>query len=441
MHDKMRTPEKDLTSSIAVSESTSGFFSKAAANTVEAKRVTAKKRADCDQDHCQRLEQTVVRLNQQLIETDVQLAASKRDHRLEVSKLARKFQNLIESLPGGVIQLDSKGCIKASNTAANTLLDNLAQGEPWVDVIERSFSPRLDDGHEISLKSGLRVSLATCSYDEEPGQLLLLTDQTETRLLQNKLHHHERLSTMGKMMAGLAHQIRTPLASATLYAAHLQDSVLDDVKAKRFAGKISTQLKAIEEQIRDMLVFARRDIRITNKVNVKQLMAKLEESMQATIAAAGASYELDVADGGVELHCNLEVLKGALLNLVENAVQAADNATLYIRADCSKGDVVTILVQDFGCGFDISAIEGKNAAFASSKPQGTGLGLSVVRAVVNAHHGQFSIRSAPKFGTSVIITLPLLHSSEHSAQGLSQMNREGSQSLLQGAAIREESAG
>ena len=144
----------------------------------------------------------------------------------EKERIADRLESLLQMLPAGVLQLDENGVVVQSNRAADDLLLGPAgvrrlAGQRWRQLIQRCFKPRHDDGHEISLVDGRRVSLRTAAMTNERGQLVLLTDMTETRALQAQLSQHERLSAMGKMVASLAHQIRTPLAAATLYAGHL----------------------------------------------------------------------------------------------------------------------------------------------------------------------------------------------------------------------------
>jgi two-component system sensor histidine kinase FlrB len=141
----------------------------------------------------------------------------------EKERLANRLQNLLALLPGGVIVIDDQGLVREANPAACELLGEPLLGQLWRQVIARSFAPRKDDGHEVSLRDGRRLSIATRSLDAEPGQLVLLNDLTETRRLQDQLARHERLSSLGRMVASLAHQIRTPLSAAMLYASHLAE--------------------------------------------------------------------------------------------------------------------------------------------------------------------------------------------------------------------------
>ncbi|MCB1666135.1 MAG: PAS domain-containing protein, partial [Pseudomonadales bacterium] len=111
----------------------------------------------------------------------------------EKERIASRLENLLQLLPGGVIVLNSAGQVSDCNAAAVELLGEPLKGLYWRDIIRERFAPRLDDGHEISLRNGKRVSLATRSLNDEPGQIILLTDQTETRQLQQNLSRHQRL--------------------------------------------------------------------------------------------------------------------------------------------------------------------------------------------------------------------------------------------------------
>ena len=324
----------------------------------------------------------------------------------QARRATRRLEDLLQNLPGGVVLLDQRGIVQDCNPAAVDLLGEPLYKASWLSVIERSFAPREDDGHEISLRDGRRISLATRSLAGEPGQLILLTDQTETRQLQELVYHNERLMAMGKMMAALAHQLRTPLASATLYSSHLQNALLDTSRRQRFARKVSTQLHAIEQQIRDMLVFARSDIQLTQRITLGQLLARLEESMTLTIEQASASYTIHCEDYDAPVFCSCEVLVGALLNLVCNAVEAVDEGACISITASANENTVALCVSDNGPGFSERTKQQLQRPFFSTKPQGTGLGLAVVRAVVAAHHGSFAIDSQPGKHTWATIELP-----------------------------------
>jgi two-component system sensor histidine kinase FlrB len=114
--------------------------------------------------------------------------------------------------------------------------------------------------------------------------LVLLNDLTETRRLQDQLARHERLSSLGRMVASLAHQIRTPLSAAMLYASHLADSEQDLSQTRqRFAGSLKERLHELEHQVRDMLVFARGELPLGDRVTPKALFQALQQAAQAHV--------------------------------------------------------------------------------------------------------------------------------------------------------------
>lgn len=328
----------------------------------------------------------------------------------EKEVIANRLQSLLNLLPGGVIVIDSHGQIREANPAAADLLGEPLEGELWRNVISRCFSPREDDGHEISLKDGRRLSIATRSLDAEPGQLVLLNDLTETRRLQGELARHERLSSLGRMVASLAHQIRTPLSAALLYASHLTEQILPAETQQRFAGRLKERLHELEHQVRDMLVFARGELPLNDRLTPDALFDALQEAAHVQLEGQQVRWQCDSVRG--ELLCNRDTLVGTVLNLIENAVQASGGQArikvhLYRRADTLR-----LCVTDSGSGIDAKTLARLGEPFFTTKTTGTGLGLAVVKAVARAHHGELQFRSRPGRGTCAMVTLPLFATQE-----------------------------
>lgn len=324
----------------------------------------------------------------------------------EKERLANRLQNLLDLLPGGVIVIDGHGLVREANPAACELLGAPLVGELWRQVIARCFAPREDDGHEISLRDGRRLSISTRSLDAEPGQLVLLNDLTETRHLQDRLARHERLSTLGRMVASLAHQIRTPLSAAMLYASHLAGQDLPLETRQRFAGSLKERLHELEHQVRDMLVFARGELPLTDRLTPKALFQALQQAAQTQVHGHSVRWQCDSHLG--ELLCNRDTLVGALLNLLENALQASSGSArlkihLY-RRDTS----LRLCISDAGSGIDGALLRRLGEPFLTTKATGTGLGLAVVKAVARAHQGELQLRSRPGRGTCAIVSLPLI---------------------------------
>lgn len=355
------------------------------------------------------LQARVAELQDQLAES-----ASQRLQELdEKERLANRLQSLLDLLPGGVIVIDGQGRVREANPVALGLLGAPLEGALWREVIARSFSPRSDDGHEISLKDGRRVSIATRSLNIEPGQLVLLTDLTETRRLQEQLARHERLSALGRMVASMAHQIRTPLSSALLYASHLEQGGLSAEHQQRFAGRLKDRLNELEHQVRDMLVFARGDLPLEDRLTPAELLAALRVAAETQLEGIAVRWQCDAYAGA--LLCNRDTLVGALLNLIENALQAATGDTRLKIHLFSRGAVLRLSISDNGAGIDAATLARVGEPFFTTRATGTGLGLAVVNSVARAHSGALALRSRPGRGTCATLQLPLLPASSRAS--------------------------
>lgn len=327
----------------------------------------------------------------------------------EKERLASRLTSLLSALPGGVVVLDSSGVIQEYNPAAANLL-----GEPlfqlaWSDVIRRSFSPRSDDGHEVSLSDGRRVSISTCPIESEPGQILLLTDVTEMRRLQDRLSQHQRLAAMGEMAASLAHQIRTPLSSALLYASNLKRPHLNDEQRDRFATKIRSRLGHLEQVVNDMLLYARGGLSGVEKFTTLDLLEDLEHFLESQVKSSHTHFTIDNQVGEVELCGNRQMLLSAMINLCMNAIQAMKRGgSLCVDIRQTGAGALQIRIVDNGPGINKEQQGKIFSPFYTTRQEGTGLGLAVVAAVVRAHEGEITLQSQPGEGSSFILQLPIL---------------------------------
>ena len=357
------------------------------------------------------LEQQVTQLQAELAE----VSAQRSRELAEKACLAGRLQNLLDLLPGGVIVLDGRGVVREANPAARELLGEPLEGQLWRELIRDRFAPRDDDYHEVSLRSGRRVSLATRSLRGEPGQIILLTDLTETRHLQSQLARNERLSALGRMVASLAHQIRTPLSTALLYASHLNQPELSTGHRQRFSQRLRDRLQTIEQQVRDMLIFARGDLPLHDRVTANSLFAGLQQQAETLVDEAGADCRwVDRAPEGVRLLCNQETLIGALLNLIENAIQAGTPAARIKVIQRLQEGRLSVSVVDGGRGMTRAELAKIGEPFYTTRSQGTGLGVSVVKSVAQAHGGAFLLRSRAGRGSWAELIVPVM---PHSVMG------------------------
>lgn len=359
------------------------------------------------QDSYAELQGEVKRLTQKLEQAE----QAKRAEESKNKVLLKQFQQLFWSMPVGVMMLNPEGRVVMTNPIVDRLFGESILGGVWSEIVPKSFRPQKDDGHEITMVTGRRVRVETSSLGDVPGQLIILVDLTETHSLQRQLAHHERLSTMGQMVAALAHQIRTPLSSAMLYAGHLQKDSLSEDMRLRFSGKLADRLNNIERQIRDMLIFSKSDIKLDEKLSLSEFSDKLIERAYEQAEQHHATLDKHIGElaGGL-LQCNQEVLIGAILNLVNNAIEASQRgASVYLNVTKIEQQL-SIVVEDHGRGMTEEQLNKVQEGFVTTKQHGTGLGLMVVKAIIRAHHGTFNIKSQPGIGTKATITLPILGS-------------------------------
>ena len=363
-----------------------------------------------------RLEDRVTQLHGELV---ANVAQGKSQPNLQESQYLRA---ILTALPAGVVVLDAGGRIQECNPAASALLGEPLLGEVWTTVITRTFAPRSDDGHEISLKDGRRVSISTCPLGDEPGQVLLITDVTETRELQDNLNQHQRLMAMGEMAAGLAHQIRTPLASSLLFVSQLKSANLDAENRISVAEKVMDQLRQLESLIADMLMFSRSGYSGDEEISVETLLSELANAVSAVCEQRDIKVLISCDAPRHEIQGNSRILSSAILNLATNAIQAIGQAgTLHLHVHEGVCNTVEICVIDDGPGIPEDVQHKLFKPFFTTRSDGTGLGLAVTQAVVRAHGGNVRVESIEGEGSRFIVQLPVVNSTED-AQPLSNIN-------------------
>ena len=328
---------------------------------------------------------------------------------------ASRLEHLLQVMPAGVIVIDGKGIVRQANEQAKALLGEPLEEEVWRRIITRSFKPRADDGHEVSLVDGRRVKLSITPLENEPGQLIVITDLTETRQLQARVSHMQRLSSLGKMVASLAHQIRTPLSAAMLYASNLTRKGLRQEAQEQFANKLTDRLKELESQVNDMLLFAKSgEEQVVSNITLSELLTSVEGSAQTMTVQAHQTLGFSGFEQEVSITGNLTALQGALLNLIHNASQVTPKGELVAVDASVSGNRLNIAVTDKGPGVPEGLKHKIFEPFFTTKNNGTGLGLAVVKSVVNAHNGTLSVFNTPEGGACFSVSLPCKASTQSS---------------------------
>ena len=350
------------------------------------------------------LEQRVEQLTSEL-----QAARSEKLRYLaDKERLADQLEKLLAAMPAAVLWIDQQLVIQSANTCAEELFSTQLKTMRWDQLIEQQDCQF--DGHELHLKDGRVFSYNARTLQDNEGQVITLTDVTQIRDLQQTTFRQQRLAELGEMTAAIAHQVRTPLSSALLYASQISHHGLDHSVQQKAAQRIRHNLKHLEKLVNDMLLFARGGAFKCDLVAVDDLFTHLAQYFRNRHETASRSVihiQPPLAEAFVS--GSIDALLSVLISLVENAVHACDEQSqclvqVEFYADESQQVIAVI---DNGPGMSPAQCEQVFKPFFTTRKEGTGLGLAISQAIVKAHHGEISVKSEPGAGTAFYIQLPL----------------------------------
>jgi two-component system sensor histidine kinase FlrB len=317
--------------------------------------------------------------------------------------LAARLSALIEGLPGGVLVLDANGRIQESNPAAVALLGEPLLNQAWSAVLARAAVSTGAIGEHTELCTGRFVNISRRELGQG-GEVVLLTDVTEPHLMNVFLTRQQRLVTLGELAAGLAHQIRTPLAAALLYASQMGLPGRSAEDRARCAEKTVGSLKQLDRLVNEMLAFAHGGA-AREPVSVSALLEQVAQWLRPALRP-GVRLTIRTESPGLRVRANAASLVSAVLNLATNALQAAgaqlDLELLGRRSPQGRAEIV---VSDDGPGVPVQIRERIFEPFFTTRARGNGIGLAIVKSVVEAHAGHVRLADTSR-GATFIIDLP-----------------------------------
>ncbi|WP_300451298.1 ATP-binding protein [Accumulibacter sp.] len=319
--------------------------------------------------------------------------------------LSERLSLLLNALPAGVVVLDSAAVVSEANPAARRMFGQSLVGEPWPNLAQaRLVATEAPDEWQLEAR---RLSIVESPLDSAGGRILLMHDVTAAHSLKTELERNQRLVAMGEMAASLAHQLRTPLATALLYSANLGQPELADAARIRFAGKAIAQLRRLERLIQEVLLFARGERLGRDAVAVRLLLADALQAVEPLFAERRVGLRvISEADNRI-ITGSRKALAGALVNLLENALQACTAGGLVSVAARVVDGQVHIGVRDSGSGIAPEIQARVFEPFFTTRGQGTGLGLAIALGVARAHGGTIKVSSVPHSGSEFVIMLPV----------------------------------
>jgi two-component system sensor histidine kinase HydH len=263
-------------------------------------------------------------------------------------------------------------------------------------VVEREFAHHTPAGETIALSLSVTPILGddgTCR-----AAVIILRDLREIKKLEEEVRRGEKLAAIGKLAAGVAHEIRNPLSSIRGFAHYLRHALAEKPHEQNYAEIMVKEVDRINKVVTDLLTFARPVEGEMVPTDVTALVEHTVRLVEADARARGIEVQRSVASDLPEMILDANQITQALLNLMLNSVQAIEEGgKLEVGAE-RDGDVdaqLLVWVEDDGSGIPRDHMDKIFDPFFTTKEKGTGLGLAIVHAIVENHHGEIKVESPP----------------------------------------------
>jgi len=369
---------------------------------------------------------TVAFLTGYLAERTLTVEKELEEKKIDFRKLEAINKYIIENINSGILTIDADARITSFNRAAEKITGYIL-GEVYNQAIDMVFPLsmkmqgysvaslegdqsylRIDkpfkrkDGKEIFL--GLSVSPM-----KEGGYIIIFQDLTRLKDIEEQLKRADRLRALGELAAGMAHEVRNPLASISGSVQVLKDNVVLDGDNKHLMDIIIRESDRLNTLITDFLLFAKPAVKMTD-VSMNDIIMETVEIFKNSPECKGIDIQIKLEDGLI-VEGDVRQLKQVLWNLFVNAGHVmSDGGRLGVRGQGSGGredKFVEITISDTGSGIDAEDINRVFDPFFTTRDFGTGLGLAVVHRIIEGHHGRIEVKSKKGDGTNFKIILPM----------------------------------
>ena len=338
-------------------------------------------------------------------------------------------RQVVASMANGLLSIDAEGKIVSFNQLAlgllslkesevrglnlNRIIDFQASG---IDQILAHARPIIDCEiqHRSRANEMIPLSLsATPILDESDqcnGAVIVMRDLREIKQLEAKVRRAEKLAAIGKLAAGVAHEIRNPLSSIRGFAQFLSKGLKDRPKEQEFANTMVTEVDRINRVVTDLLTFATPTTAEPVPADVTELVEHCVRLVQADADSRNIMLSRNITDlSKVRLDTNQ--ITQAILNLLLNAMQAVESGgTIEIGAALKPSDArLEIWVEDNGNGIEHDMLDKIFDPFYTTRAKGTGLGLPIVHKIAENHQGEIRVESPPggkRKGCRFTLSLP-----------------------------------
>ena len=360
-------------------------------------------------------------ISAQLRYAEEQLAAARLEGPARALEQARRFlRGVLEDLPVGVAALGPAGDIALWNEemarvsavpATSALGQRLADlPEPWGAALVAYVEGGENEVEILVAGRTLHLRRAEVDAPEPGGHAILIEDRSERRALEARVAHQERLASIGRLAAGVAHEVGNPLTGIASLAQNLRIETADPDIAERL-GLILEQTRRIDRIVRALMGFARTGVGATGAggfgpVALAEVVADAVTLVRLGRAGRGAVIEVDIPDDLV-VRGDRQRLEQVTVNLLANACDASPAGGRVQIAAARAGERVRLTVADAGPGMS-EEVQARifEPFFTTKEPgEGTGLGLALVYSIVADHGGTVEVKSAPGAGTRMTVDL------------------------------------
>lgn len=370
-----------------------------------------------DKEELEQLKRTF----EDFIHTSSQLQNSYERLKEETQLLSAYLSNILDNMNAAIMVFDKRCVLTLCNgqtrqyfpvmveTLPPVPLEGLSRGS-LIDIagILAARQRQVELGVEIAGESkwlGVGFSDFISSKGEKTGYIVVINDITELRKLQLKSQQEDRLRVMGELAAEVAHEIRNPLGSIELMVTLLQEDLKNDEPHRDILSRIRSSVNNMNHTVTNILLYTKEIHPEYAQVSIAELVDQAESMALELVVKKQVTIDKRLTEGSI--HGDFELLKQCLANLLINAAQAVGvQGSIDIQCKIEKENNEVILsITDNGCGIPEEMKTKIFKPFFTTKNTGTGLGLAMVKRVIEAHSGRINFKSGPT-GTTFIITLP-----------------------------------
>jgi len=332
--------------------------------------------------------------------------------------------NVVNSMPNGLISLDSEGRITTLNQNAANLLGlsfSKVKGKfldevmkecdmkktllPSSDIYEQQMECHLNDGRVIPIST--TSSLLKNEEGKIIGKVIILRDLQDIKNLEKKVERSERLASLGRMAAGIAHEIRNPLSSIKGFAQYFRKKFDPGSEDENYALVMANEVDRLNRFIQDLLNFAKPQEPKFRPVDIIKVMEHTLKLTESDFLEKNISIIKNFDEQMPQISADSDMITQALLNIFINANEAMEkNGELIITVQKKYNQSVHISLEDKGKGIAKTDLRKIFDPFFTLKSGGSGLGLAIVYRIVENHHGEIEVKSELGKGTIFKINLP-----------------------------------